>query len=65
MKPDVYLQPMKLVTVRTKATILWTHFTTEEVNHLAKKEVQWMVVIKMFKAWSRDFQAHHWATRAF
>jgi hypothetical protein len=66
MKPDVvYLQPMKLVTVMTKAIILCTHFTTEEVNHLAKKEVQWMEVIKMLKAWGRDFQAHLWATRAF
>jgi hypothetical protein len=42
MKSDVvYLQPMKVITVMTKAIILWTHFTTEEVNHL--KEVQWMV----------------------
>lgn len=54
-----------LVTVMTKAIILRTHFTTEEVKSMAKKEVQWMVVIKMLKAWGRDFQAHLWATRAF
>jgi hypothetical protein len=66
MKADyVYLQPMKLFTVMTKTIILWAHFTTEEGNHLAKKEVQWMVMIKMLKAWGRDFQAQLWATRAF
>jgi hypothetical protein len=60
-----FLQRMKLVTVITKAIILWTHFTTEEVNYLAKKEVQRKVVTKMLTAWGRDFQAHLWATRAF
>jgi len=66
MTPDVVcLQQMKLVTVMTKAIILWTHFTNEEVNYLAKKEVQWKMVIKMLTAWGRDFEAHLWATRAF
>jgi hypothetical protein len=66
MKADyVYSQPMKPVTVMTKVINLWTHFTTEEVNYLAKKEVQWMVVIKMLKAWGRDFQAQLWVTTAF
>lgn len=60
-----YLQPMKLFTIMTKAIILWTHFTNEEVNHLAKKEVQWMVVITMLKAWGRDYQTQLWATKAF
>jgi len=65
MKPDVCLQQIKLVTVMTKAIILWTHFTTEELNYLAKKEVQWKMVIKMLMAWGRDFEAHLWATRTF
>jgi len=42
-----------------------TLHTTEEVNYLAKKEVQWKVVTKMLMAWGRDFQAHVWAARAF
>jgi hypothetical protein len=51
MKADyVYLKSMRPVTVMTKVINLWTHFKTEEVNHLAKKEVQWLAVIKMLKA---------------
>jgi hypothetical protein len=47
---------MKLVAVMAKVITLWTHFTTEKVNHLAKKEVQWMVVITVLMARGRDFQ---------